>query len=277
MPTEPVTFTLDVEAHSEDPRGDENYPVVSRRILEWLAERDIRGTVFIVGEAAEAHPDLVTQAAALGHEVGLHSWDHAPLTTLTPEQFRQDTVRGKDLLEDLLGEPIVGYRAPTFSLVQETMWTTDVLAELGFTYSSSVLPARNPLFGFPGLPRDPFTWPSGLIELPCPLAKVGPVAMPYMGGVYLRVLPWPMVALARRVYGGGPAPLTYCHPYDFDPDEPYFVVPGTGRVLSRLLWVGRKGMYRKVEKLLADGVGPPLRERLHTATAVGAVPIPEAA
>lgn len=270
----PVTFSFDVEPHRPDPDDDTSYPVVTRRVYEWLAERGIRGTIFIVGTTAVANPELVTEARDAGHEVGLHSWDHTPLTELSRERFVDETRRGKDLLEDLLGEPIVGYRAPTFSLVKETVWVTDVLPELGFTYSSSVLPARSPLHGFPGLPREPFTWPSGLVELPCPIARFGPVAAPYMGGVYLRVLPWPLVRLTWRLNGGGPVPLTYCHPYDFDTEEPFWVVPGTGRLGSRLLWVGRRTMFDKLERLFADGAGPPLRELLHTADPVGAHLIP---
>ena len=272
----PVTFTFDVEPHQPDPRDDRSYPEVTRRVLAWLAARDIRGTVFVVGTAAADHPGLVTESVAHGHEVGLHSWDHTPLTELSPARFRDETRRGKDLLEDLVGEPVIGYRAPTFSLVRETVWATDILADLGFTYSSSVLPARSPLHGFPGLPREPFTWPSGLIELPCPIARLGPLAAPYMGGVYLRVLPWSLVNLTWRVDGGGPAPLTYCHPYDFDTEEPFWVVPGTGRLGSRLLWIGRGTMFDKLARLFADGAGPPLRELLHTAAPVGADAIPGA-
>ncbi|MCB1006728.1 MAG: polysaccharide deacetylase family protein [Acidimicrobiales bacterium] len=270
----PVTFSFDVEPHRPDPADDTSYPVVTRRVYEWLAERGIRGTVFVVGTTALANPALVTEAVAAGHEVGLHSWDHTPLTELSPERFTDETRRGKALLEDLVGEAIVGYRAPTFSLVRRNVWVTDVLAELGFTYSSSVLPARSPLHGFPGLPREPFTWPSGLVELPCPIARLGPLAMPFLGGVYLRVLPWPLVSLTWRVNGGGPAPLTYCHPYDFDTDEPFWVVPGTGRLGSRLLWIGRGRMFAKLERLFAHGAGPPLRELLHTADPVGAHAIP---
>jgi len=270
----PVTFSLDVEPHQPDPSADTSYPRVTRQVYEWLAERGIRGTIFVVGTTALANPELVTEAVALGHEVGLHSWDHTPLTELDPSRFLDETRRGKELLEDLAGEAIVGYRAPTFSLVRKTVWVTDLLTELGFTYSSSVLPARSPLHGFPGLPREPFTWPRGLVELPCPIARLGPVAVPYMGGVYLRVLPWPLVKLTWRLNGGGPAPLTYCHPYDFDTEEEFWVVPGTGRLGSRLLWIGRGAMFDKLDRLFAAGAGPPLRELLHTADPVGAHVLP---
>lgn len=278
MPTAaPVTFSLDVEDHrpAKDP-FPVRYPDITRRILDRLDEAGITGSMFVVGTVAEEQPDLVREIAARGHEVGLHAWRHVPLTTLDEATLREETARGKALLEDLTGAEVVGFRAPTFSIVEENVWVTDVLKDLGFTYSSSVLPAPNPLFGFPGLPTEPFTWPSGLIELPCPLLGVGKAKVPFIGGVYLRALPWPAIATALKLQGAGPAPFTYCHPYDFDPDEPYWVVPEAGPRMSRILWIGRKRMFDRIEKLMADGAGPPLKDRLHVATPLGAQPLPPA-
>ena len=147
----------------------------------------------------------------------------------------------------------------------ESAWAPEILTELGFAHSSSVLPGRNPpLYAFPGAPREPFTWPSGLIELPAPVVRAGPVSLPWIGGAYLRVLPWWVTRGAMR-RSDDRILFTYCHPYDFDPDEPYWVVPQTGRGMSRLLWVGRKRMFDRLGRLLADGVAPPLGERLDEA------------
>lgn len=274
---EPITFSLDVEDHR--PEVDPfpvRYPDLTRRILDHLDERGIVGTMFVVGTVAEEAPDLVRDIAARGHEVGLHAWRHVPLTTLDEATVREETARGKALLEDLTGAAVAGFRAPTFSITAENVWVTEVLAELGFTYSSSVLPAPNPLFGFPGLPTEPFTWPSGLVELPCPLLGVGKAKVPFIGGVYLRALPWPVIRAGLALQGGGAVPFTYCHPYDFDPDEPYWVVPEAGPRMSRLLWIGRKRMFRRIDALLDRGqtAGPPLRDRLGAATPVGAQPLP---
>ena len=100
------------------------------------------------------------------------------------------------------------------------------------------------------------------------IARLGPVAAPYMGGVYLRALPWPLVQLTWRLNGGGPAPLTYCHPYDFDTEERYWPVPDAGR-LAPLLWVGRRRALAKMDRLLASGAGLPLRDRIADAVAGG--------
>lgn len=260
--TPPFTFTFDVEDHRPDETTELRLLDATHRVLDFCAERSIVGTVFVVGEVVRDHPDLIREIAAQGHEVGLHGWSHTPVTELSPQDFREQTARGRDLLGEVAGQEVVGYRAPTFSLVPATVWATEVLVELGFTYSSSILPGWSPLFGFPGLPRHPFTWPSGLAELPAPILKVGPLGLPVVGGTYLRVLPWPVVRAGLRDKPLGAVPFTYCHPYDADPGEPYWVVPGTGRLLSPLLWYGRKRMLRRVDRLMTVGVGPPLRDRL---------------
>ena len=124
------------------------------------------------------------------------------------------------------------------------MWATDVLAELGFRYSSSVLPARSPLYGYPGRPRTPHRWPSGLLELPCPVADVGPVTNPYLGGIYFRVLPWTAVRYGLSHAHPDEMLWAYCHPYDFDPGEPFQKRPDLGPWKSRLQWINRRAHVR---------------------------------
>jgi polysaccharide deacetylase family protein (PEP-CTERM system associated) len=262
MASDRVTFTLDVEDHRPSPDAPERYPTLTREVLEFLDARDARGTFFVVGEVAEAHPDLVRDIAGRGHEVGLHGWRHRPLTELDPAAFRNEVTRGKAVLEDLTGEPVVGFRAPIFSLVPESRWAVDALADAGFTYSSSVLPARSPLFGDPTLPATPFRWPNGLVELPCPVVRAAGVGLPYLGGVYLRAIPGPASTVARRSVGRDQLLWIYCHPYDFDPDEEFWVVPDAGRLGSRLLWYNRRRTFAKVEAMLRGRAGAPLGERL---------------
>lgn len=256
MPT-PLTFTLDVEHHAPDHAPDPRVAGATRRVLDLFADLDVRATVFVVGDIAEHEPELVTEIAERGHEVALHGWRHTPLTELTPETLAEQATRGRALLAELTGQEVVGFRAPTFSLVPASAWATDVLADLGFTYSSSILPARNPLHGFPGAPGVPFRWRSGLVELPSPLAGVGPARVPYLGGTYLRLLPASLVVAARTVGQDGPAPWVYAHPYDLDVDEPFWREPVAGS-MARLLWVGRRGMAAKLARLARHGVAPPL-------------------
>jgi peptidoglycan-N-acetylglucosamine deacetylase len=259
-----VTFTLDLEDHrpAGAVAGTERYPALTRRVLDFLDARSVRGTFFVVGEIAEEAPALVREVAARGHEVGLHGWRHVPLTELTPDQLRVDVDRGRAALEAAAGSPVRGFRAPMFSLVPGSRWAVDVLGDAGFAYSSSVLPARSPLFGDPSLPLAPFRWPNGLVELPCPVVRVRAFGIPYLGGVYLRALPGPVSAAVRRGPGRHQFLWTYCHPYDFDPDEPYWVVPEAGKVGSRLLWYNRRRSFHKVDALLRGGAAAPLAERI---------------
>ena len=260
----PITFTLDLEDHRPHPAVEVRYPAVTREILGALDERGITGTFFVVGEIAEAEPDLVREIASRGHELGLHGWRHHVLTEQTPEVLTDHVRQGKALLEDLGQSEVVGFRAPTFSLVAETVWATEVLLDAGFAYSSSVLPGPSPLFGFPGAPRDPFRWPNGLAELPVATAGIGRAQLPYLGGTYLRVLPRPLISLAHR-RGERRLPWTYVHPYDIDTEEPYWVVPDAGW-MSPALWVGRAGLLAKLDHLASHGTfGPPLRDRVHLA------------
>ena len=261
-----VTFTLDVEdytAPGEEPRA----LATTRRILAFLGERSVRGTFFVVGEFAEAHLDIVKEIAASGHEVALHGYHHLPLTVAEPGTFRTEIADVRARLEDATGTPVTGFRAPTFSLVPSTTWATDVLAEIGFRYSSSVLPARSPLYGYPGRPRTPHRWPSGLLELPCPVADVGRFTNPYLGGIYFRVLPWRAVRYGLARAHGDEVLWAYCHPYDFDPGEPFQKRPDLGPWKSRLQWINRRRMFDRLDRLIAHaGAAAPLGERVDALT-----------
>lgn len=267
-----VTFTLDVEDHRPNAEAELRYPHLTRQVLGFLAERNIRGTFFVVGAVAQDQPDLVREIAAAGHEVGLHAWRHVPLTTRTPEQFRDETRRGADLLASLTGTPVAGFRAPTYSLTPKVPWVPDVLSELGFVYSSSVLPGRNPLFSWPGAPDSPFTWPSGLVEFPGFLYGWGPVQLPVVGGVYGRVLPMWFLRRGYQAMDREALCHLYCHPYDFDPGERYYVVPDSGPLLSPLLWVGRRRWWRRVAELCANPA-PPFIERVHEVSSTWEPPV----
>lgn len=260
----PLTFSIDVEDHRPHPEAwPSRHPDLTRRLLAMLEPRGVRATVFIVGEEAEQHPDLVREIVAGGHEVGLHGWQHTPLPELGPVRFREHVRRGRHRLAELGGRPVVGFRAPTASVTPASVWAHEILAEEGFVYSSSVIPVRNPLYGFPGAPGHPFRWPSGLVEFPLPVAGLGSVGLPHLGGVYFRVLPWPLIALIRNHLETSPVPCTYCHPYDIDPTEPRWSIPGVPRWGIPLLWWRRRGMLDRLARLLDTWpVGPPLAERV---------------
>lgn len=190
-----------------------------------------RGTFFILGHVAQRHPRLSRRIAEAGHEVASHGSGHDRLHRLDPGRFREDVLASKYLLEDQTGKPVVGYRAPTFSVVPETVWAIDVLAQSGFLYDASIFPVRHPWYGVPTAPDCPFYVqgrPGGakLLEIP-PLTwtyRSGPKGdrkLAVAGGGYFRLLPlWLMKrGLAQSAAQGRPAVL-YFHPWEFDPEMP---------------------------------------------------------
>jgi polysaccharide deacetylase family protein (PEP-CTERM system associated) len=247
--TRTLIFSLDLEDHTGAYRRDGRFVSITHGILDFLDSLSITGTFFAVGKAAESCTSLIAEVARRGHEVACHSYDHTPLEKQTPVSFLNATQRAKKLLEDCIGCRVKGYRAPIFSLTEKTLWAPDLLRELGFMYSSSVLPAKNPLYGYPTAPRNPFRWSNGLIEFPCPVTDWGPVAMPFLGGIYLRYLPLPVIRMALNSRIDRSTPWTYCHPYDFDYQEGFSLYPGVPAWASLLLCFNRRATFSRVESL----------------------------
>lgn len=237
-------------------------PQLLDQLLAWLDERGVTASMYVVGSLAERYPELVRTIAAQGHEVGLHNWNHVHLTTQDEADFREGVRRGKALLEDLTGRSCDGFRAPTGSVVPSSMWCTDVLAEEGFQYDSSVFPGHSPMFGFPGAPRNrPFRWPSGLVEIGQFIVFRGPCMLP-IGGTFLRLMPWPMVAAGLRLDPPSATSCVYLHPYDIDLDEPSWKVPDAG-IASPLLFMGRRSLLTKLDRLVRRlGTAPPLGDQV---------------
>ncbi|HEY8382639.1 MAG TPA: polysaccharide deacetylase family protein [Microvirga sp.] len=251
----PVTFTFDLEDHRASLKQERRFANVTWDVLRFLEQHRIRGTFFTVGQVAEEEPELIKAIASAGHELGVHSYRHIPLTKEDPKQFRIDVTRARKFMEDLCGVCVQGYRAPIYSLTAETIWAVDALLEAGFAYSSSVMPVPNPLFGFPEAPKHPFWWSQGLFEIPCPVGTVGPANLPFLGGFYLRYMP---TILMRRLLAqtDHPCPWTYCHPYDFDADEKFGLIAGASLPVSVLLWLNRRRTYKKIEAVMTEAAPP---------------------
>ena len=261
-PAAPVTFTFDLEEHRDDGRGG-RYAENTERLLAFFAVHDIRATVFVVGELALAEPHLLRRIDAAGHELALHSWSHTPLTVDEPARFGARLERCRKFVEDLTAKPVQGFRAPIFSLTPASRWVLDILTEQGFTYSSSVLPGHHPLFGYAGAPRRPFRWPCGLLELPAPAVDCWGIAIPFLGGIYLRYLPRTLVAYWLRRLPPTTLPWSYVHPYDVDSRESYYRFPGTSSWMSVALWRRRRTTCARLAALLTaagNRSAPPLAE-----------------
>jgi polysaccharide deacetylase family protein (PEP-CTERM system associated) len=224
-----------------------------RRLLELLASHGSRGTFFILGWVAERHPDLVRAIAQGGHEVASHGWDHQRVTQQTPEQFRASVRSTKDLLERLSGQPCLGFRAPSYSIVPGREWALDILLEEGYRYDSSLFPVRRPGYGYAAGGRDPH-WldrPAGrLAELPpATLRRLG-VNLPAAGGAYFRIFPYALVRAALAEYGRRGVPGTfYLHPWEIDPEQPRLPVSWTARLRH---YTGLSRTLPRLERLLSE-------------------------
>ena len=144
------------------------------------------------------------RVAESGHEVGLHGFHHYRVSRQTPQQFRDEILRGRKAVAAASGQDILGYRAPMFSINRSALWALEILREEGFRYDSSVFPTRNMLYGYPDAPRFPYC-PldgNGFVEFPLSTVRVLGVNLPVAGGFYLRALPYRLTRAARINHGG---------------------------------------------------------------------------
>jgi len=196
----------------------------TRRLLDLFDDAGATATFFVLGWIARSQPGLVREIAARGHEIASHGMNHTMLTEQTPETFRADARDSRSLLEDLAGNPVIGFRAPSYSVNRETLWAIDVLAEAGYEYDSSVYPIRRRRYGFPGGPVLP-TRLAGerreLVEFPLPTLPIGPLRLPVLAGAYLRLFPGWLSILAARRHAARRVPLAVnVHPWEIDPGQP---------------------------------------------------------
>jgi peptidoglycan-N-acetylglucosamine deacetylase len=258
----PLTITFDLEDNRCSSAQEERFASMSNRFLDFIEERGITATVFIVGEIAATHPALVQRVAQGGHEIGLHGLHHEALAEVGAVRLPGELRDGREFLEQVAQVPVRGFRAPIFSLTPSTKWAVEYIEKAGFTYSSSILPAVNPLHGWPGAPRRPCRWDNGLLELPCPVGGVGSVLIPFLGGIYLRYVPARLSSHFLRRLDDVAVPWTYSHPYDIDPDERFFVMPHANWLTSLIVHTRRSSTLACLEKVIAaaGGAGRPLGE-----------------
>jgi polysaccharide deacetylase family protein (PEP-CTERM system associated) len=223
-------------------------------ILELFAEADVSATFFTLGWVAQRHGALLRRIVAAGHEIASHGWDHARVFTLDAKSFGADLERSRKVLEDAAGVAITGYRAPSFSIDRRTPWAYMVLAEQGYTYSSSVAPVVHDHYGWRDAPRfafKPLPW-SDLIELPVTTAEFAGRRMAAGGGGFFRVLPyafsrWAIRQVNRRE---GRAAVFYFHPWEIDPGQPRVA---NAPLRSRLRHYSRlEGMADKLRQLVHE-------------------------
>lgn len=249
-----VTAFADRMHVSQWDRCESRVQATTANLLDLLAERDLKATFFVLGWVGERFPRLVGQIAQLGHEIACHSHRHRLVYELTQDEFREDTLRAKCVLEDAAGVAVKGYRAPSFSITAGSLWVFDILAELGFTYDSSIFPVEHPNYGMLRAPRSPFllcTRNGELVEFPMPTLELAKRRSPIAGGAYLRLLPyWYTRWGIRYINSKEQRPVcVYFHPWELDPQQPRM----DGSLTARLRHcVGLGGAERKLRRLLND-------------------------
>ncbi len=192
------------------------------RILGLLGERGVKATFFTLGWVAERYPQLVRRIAADGHEVASHGYGHERASALPREAFLADIRLAKAVLEDITGEAVSGYRAPSFSIGRANLWAHDCLAEAGYRYSSSVYPVQHDHYGMPEAPRFPWRLENGLVEIPVTTMRWLGRNWPAGGGGYFRLLPYALSRwqIARVNHNDRRPAIFYFHPWEIDPGQP---------------------------------------------------------
>jgi polysaccharide deacetylase family protein (PEP-CTERM system associated) len=258
-------FTVDVEEHFHVNAFDrlvarEDWDRLPSRVernvevlLELLGRTGAFGTFFVLGWVARRQPVMVRRIADAGHEVACHSFGHRRVRTMAPSEFREDVRVAKATIEDAVGHPVFGFRAPSFSIVPGTEWAFDVLLEEGYRYDSSVFPIRRPGYGYPGAPIDAYLIrraAGSLLEIPLATTTVAGIRLPAAGGGYLRQLPLGLIRRAFQEHTDRGAPATfYIHPWEIDPDQPRVAAPFVTRVRH---YRGLARTLPRLERLLGE-------------------------
>ncbi|MEB2284501.1 MAG: hypothetical protein B6D46_03140 [Polyangiaceae bacterium UTPRO1] len=238
----------------------------TEKILGLLDEFGTKGTFFVLTWNAERRPDIVRAIHAAGHEVASHGYAHRIVYEQTREEFRADVERAKKTLEDIIGEAVLGYRAPSFSFTAESAWGPDVLLDLGYRYDSSVFPVRDTLYGMPDAERFPYVIRERdgrrLVEFPITTTVLCGRNLPLGGGGWLRIFPyaymrWGMRRVHRREGRGA---VFYIHPWEVDPEQPRMQTAGRRGFSSHYVNLGRT--EAKLRRLLGDFRFAPMRDCL---------------
>lgn len=227
----------------------------TERLLALFEQHGVKATFFVLGWEAERHPELIRRIYGAGHEVACHGFSHQLVYKQTPEEFRQETRRSKLLLEDIVGAPVIGYRAASYSITARSLWALDILADLDFKYDSSIFPIRHDRYGMSGAPKEIY-WhelDSGrkLLEFPLSVWSFGVYDLPIAGGGYFRLFPyWLTRSGLRSVNRQGQPFIFYLHPWEVDPQQPR--VQGASRLSRFRHYNNLDKCYSRLERLLQD-------------------------
>lgn len=226
----------------------------TNRVLDIFAEGGAKATFFTLGWVAERYPALIRRIADDGHEVASHGMAHFRIGDQTPDQFREDITRTRAILQDVSGQPVIGYRAASFSIGRDTLWAHDVLGEAGYRYSSSIYPVRHDHYGIPDAPRFRYRPEAagGLTEFPLTTVRLRDRNLPCAGGGYFRLLPYRYFrwAIGKVNREEGQSAIFYFHPWEVDPDQPR--QPGISAKTRFRHYVNLRRMAPRLRTMLQD-------------------------
>jgi polysaccharide deacetylase family protein (PEP-CTERM system associated) len=227
-------------------------------LLNALDQDKTKATFFWTGRQAKAYPSLLSETIARGHEIGVHSYEHRPVYLQNPKEFEEDTAKAIAVISDITGIGIYCYRAPYFSIREDTLWAFEILTSLGITHDSSILPMKHWRTGMPGVNRSIHqihTQSGTIIEAPITTRKIFGLTIPVSGGGYFRVYPYELTKrnIADCQLKRTPA-VFYIHPWEVDPVHPR--LRGNG-IRELMHYVGLKTSRRKLSRVLhAHSFGP---------------------
>lgn len=240
----------------------DNYePKVEKNVdllLSILNERGTKATFFVLGWCAERMPELIKRIADAGHEVGSHGYGHNLIYNMSQNEFEDDIAKSLEAISCVTGKPVLSYRAPSFSIVQDSIWALDILAKLGIKYDSSIFPIKHHRYGMPEAPDQPYivdTEHGQVVEFPIYTVSKFGKKFPAGGGCYYRLMPYPVIRYCLRQAKDGVPAVLYMHPWEFDASQPRFRMPF---LMSIRCYYGFNAMERKLRRLLTDFEFAPL-------------------
>lgn len=248
---------------SEWPKYEDRIERSAHRLLDVLDAAGVKGTFFVLGWLADRHRDLVAEVAARGHEIGTHGYSHSLIYRQTPDVFAAELARSIETLTKVTGQPVLGHRAPFFSVTRDSLWALEIMAGLGIRYDSSIFPVLNYRYGIADAPRWPHEIGAGghkLLEFPVSTVRLLGRNIPVAGGAYFRIYPYALTRAAFRAINrqGQPA-VFYVHPWELDPGHPRIPLP---RRIALTHYFALGATERRLRRLLSDCEFAPMKEVL---------------
>jgi polysaccharide deacetylase family protein (PEP-CTERM system associated) len=235
----------------------------TRRLLDVLGEAGVKATFFVLGIAAEEHPELVRLIARQGHELATHGHSHALVYQLSPQTYRTELERSIRVIEDLAGTKVLGHRAAFFSITRQSTWALDLLVELGVRYDSSIYPVLNYRYGIDDAPRWPHPLTAGgrsIVEFPISTWRLAGRNVPIAGGAYFRLYPYAFTRMGfRSINRQGQPAVFYIHPWELDPGQPRIRLP---RRIALTHYANLGATEGRLRRLLRDFRFAPMKDVL---------------